>query len=168
MPGHNDDCVVVGEWRLTANHLEEDDAQGVEIRARVEGLALRLLGRHVPRRSEDRARLRLHGIELAGLVVEHLGDAEVEDLENLAGFARRSHFGEEQIVGLEIAVNDAFGVRLGQRAQGLQCRVDCVRGAEPRAAGDALAEGFAVEQLHGQIELTGLGLTEVEDRHRMW
>ena len=48
-------------------------------------------------------------------LAEHLGDAEVEHFDDLFGDATGvDHARVEEVVGLEIAVDDAFGVRLGE------------------------------------------------------
>src|SRR5262245_28938785 len=51
--GEDLDRAVTAKRSFTREHLEEEDAEGEEIRAHVDGLALRLLGRHVGRRAED-------------------------------------------------------------------------------------------------------------------
>ena len=149
-------------------HVIEDDAQRVEVAARVERLALRLLGRHVPRRPEHRARLRLHGVhrELA-VGVQHLGDAEVEDLDDLLVPLVGVDAREEEVVGLEVAVDDPLGVRLGERAQRLPRRLDGLLDPDAPDALDALAERLALEQLHREVEVAVLALAEVEHRDRV-
>jgi hypothetical protein len=71
--------VVAGERRPPGHHLVEDDAEGVDIGAGVDHVALGLLGREVGGRAHDRAGLG----ETLGRVAGP-GDAEVGDLD-LAG-----------------------------------------------------------------------------------
>ena len=86
----------------------------VDVGARVDRLAQRLLGRQVLGRAEDDARL---GQRLAApdCGCGHLGDAEVEDLDHVAlAVALDQH----DVVGLEIAVDDAGAVRVVERRAG--------------------------------------------------
>ncbi len=105
-------------------HLPEDDAEGPDVGAPVDGLSAGLLGRHVRGRAEDdsgaapggRHRGRVHhrgrALEVDGRRgarrVHRLGEAEVEDLD-LA--VRR----ELDVCGLEVAVDDPLLVRLLHR-----------------------------------------------------
>ena len=81
--------------------------------------------------------------------------AEVEDLHLAVA-------GQEEVVGLEVAVHDAAGVRGGEPGRDL--RGDLERLARrQRAADQALAQRLAVEQLHrGEGDLAVLA--EIEDR----
>src|ERR671933_719251 len=84
---------AAAEGRLARQHLVEDDAQGVDVRALVEGVARGLLGRDVARRAVgDLRRVGLLG-------PDQLDDAEVCDLDAVAG---RDH----DVRGLEVAVDD--------------------------------------------------------------
>ena len=53
--------VVARERAAAGEHLVEHDAEGPDVGALVDGLAARLLGRHVGRRAEDHAHLRRRG-----------------------------------------------------------------------------------------------------------
>ena len=79
--------------------LVQDHPERVDVRARVHLLAFDLLGRHV-RGSADHAAGRRQTV----LVVDELGDAEVEDL----GFAA---IGDEDVVRLQVAVNNPVVMR---------------------------------------------------------
>ena len=68
------------------------------------------------------------------LDVEHLRDAEVDELHDVAELARRSPVDvrrEEDVVRLEVAMNDARGVRLRERLARLR---DDLRRPPSRAA----------------------------------
>ncbi len=101
-----------------------------------------------------------------------LGDAEVEHLDHLARCGG-GDAGEEEVVRLEVAVNDAFVVRLGERQQRLAADAPGLLDGEATAPLEPGAEGLADEQLHrqeerglGGRELVGVGigdLAEVED-----
>ncbi len=141
-----------GERRHTDDHLVEDAAERIQIGAMIDrARSARLLGSHVARRAEQRAVDRLR--EAVALIGE-LGDAEVEQLRPIAG----EH---EHVVGLEIAVVDAFGVRGGERA--CDAEPDRARfGLAQRAARDPRLQRFAVEQLHCQERAAVVGVAEVE------
>ena len=129
---HRDELhLVVGLERLPAGeHLEEDHARGVDVGAGVDDLGERLLGRQVLGRPEDHARLRegrdarRRGRETR---LGDLGDAEVEDLDDV-GLAVA--LDEHDVVGLEVAVDDARGVRVRRGRAGSGGR----RRARARAA----------------------------------
>ena len=87
-------------------HLEEQDAQGVDVAPRVDGRRLSgdLLRAHVGERAEELTGARLQGGELY-VGVGHARDAEVEDL-------RLALLVDEDVLGLEVAVDDPFLVRV--------------------------------------------------------
>ena len=74
---------VLGDERpLARDHLEQHDADGIEIGARVDRAAAdRLLRRHVVRRADDDVRLRRVATDVAAQARE----AEVEDADVIAG-----------------------------------------------------------------------------------
>src|SRR5262249_14588201 len=85
------------ERRPAGQALVEDGSQGVDVCGRADrpGAAAGLFRRHVTRRPQDGA-----GLRLAGGVVEFLGEAEVGDLEVAV-------LGDQHVAGLQVAVNDA-------------------------------------------------------------
>ncbi len=139
------------EETLPGQHLEEDDAEGPDVRPAVDRLAAGLLGRHVGRRAEEDSRLRRVGREGGGVLdlrgrgarrVHRLGEAEVEDLDLSVG--RELHVG-----GLEVAVDDPLLVR------GLERLGDLPRDGEglverERAALQPFGEVFALDELHDE------------------
>ena len=101
-------CVAL-ERRSPGRHLEEDDPQREQVRARIERFSERLFGRHVARRAERRP--------AAGLLPRHrdrlrvprrcrrkdLRQSEVEDLDAIG-------VGHHDIAGLEVPVQDSGSV----------------------------------------------------------
>ena len=111
----------------------------------VDRLSSHLLGRHVACRSHGHALHRDGGRKahdrLFGL--SQLGQSEVEDLDAAV-------FGDEDVVRLEVAVNDAFLVGRGEAVRDLHAVAD----REPerqRPAPHSLGEGLAFEQLGDQV-----------------
>ena len=86
--------------------LVEDDAHGVDVGPRVRGLRVELLGRHVERGAEH---VLLAG---PGAPRAQLGDAEIDHLDHVGG-------GDQDVRRLEIAVDHALAVRLGDALRGL-------------------------------------------------
>ena len=94
------------EGPLPREALIEDDAQRVDVGARIQAhFAADLLGRHVVRRSERGALLRQR--HAPGFARVEFRYAEVEDLHERASVL----FCDEQVVGLQIAVDDPGLVR---------------------------------------------------------
>ncbi len=86
-------------------HLVQGRAQRVQIGARIQLGAGRLLRRHERRRAEQRAGPRDDG----RVVVRHAGDAEVAQHQSAA-------LGHQHVARLDVAVDHAGPVRVGQRA----------------------------------------------------
>ena len=134
---HDADRVLRLEGHAPGQHLEEDDAHGVEIAARVELLASPCSGdmySGVPTRkpavvtgaSESRS-----PVSAVRARVGDLRDAEVADLDDVlrppvvVGAAQ-----DHDVLGLEIAMHDAHVVRDGQRGQRLHQDVGDARRRE--------------------------------------
>ena len=79
------------------------------------------------------------GVLAVGKFFDGLGETEVEDLH--AAFA-----GDEDVVGLQVAMRDVFAVRGRQAVRGLDGVVDGLAMRE-RAAGEDGAQGLAFEQV---------------------
>ena len=69
---------------------------------------------------------------------------------------------EEEVRGLEVAVQDAGAVRLGERLAGLEGEVDGRRDVE-RPARDDAHEVLPFEELHHDVRAPGRQATHVED-----
>jgi hypothetical protein len=139
---------------LPAHEREQRRADGEQIGAAVDavGEAHRLLGRHEARRAERGAGARLVAAGLA-----HAGDAEVEELHH--ALAR-----DEDVRGLEIAVDDALRVEARQRLEdvgGDAERLD--RRHLSVLPLPELLHRLALEQLHDEERLVLLGDVVVLD-----
>ena len=120
------------ERRPPAQHLEEDHAQRVDVGAVIDlARAAALLGRHVRGRPHHRCRCASRTERCWRPCCQQLGDAEVEHLHAARGASRRVVGHQEQVVGLEVAVDDAARVRGGQRARGLRGDAARVRRRQP-------------------------------------
>ena len=152
----------VDEGRTSGDQLVEHAADRVEISTVVDVAgALALLRGHVRRRAHDRAGL---GGAAGQADVSQLRDPEVEDLGALAG--RRVGIGNhEDVVGFEVAMDDALGVRRGERAAHAphQQRGLGLRGDAPRL--DPVRQGLSLEELHDQERVPRGHETEVEHLH---
>ena len=80
-------------------------------------------------------------------LLEDLGDPEVEHLHDRPRLVAR----EEDVVGLEIAVNDAQALRPGEGAAHAGQHQRRRREAEHTLAVEALRQGLAVEAFHGDV-----------------
>ena len=104
-----------GIERAARQHFREDYAEGPDVGAPVDGLALGLFRAHVPGRPHDHARQRPphrqggRGCRIGRRRVrrERLGQAEVENFHATLGC-------DLDISGLQVAMDDAFIVRVLQ------------------------------------------------------
>ena len=129
------------EGQRAGAELVDDEAERVEIAARVDRLALALLGRHVRRRAEDRARARA---EVRLRPVKRARDPEVEHLDVVAlAVAIEQH----DVLGLEIAVHDAVRLRAPQRARDLEGDRDGARRCHAAHARQLVAQRLPLEEL---------------------
>ena len=138
--------------RLPRQHLVQDDAQRVDV-----GLVLNLagpfplLGSHVQRRPHRHADLRLYQRRAQTLLLGDLGDAKVQDLGLLA---RRivQVADNDDVVGLQIAVDDALAMRGGQGLGNLPSQLQRVVyfQATPKL-GDTLRQRVSIEIVHHDV-----------------
>ncbi len=162
-------ALLLLEGRLPAEHLVEDDPDGVDVGARRDLAARHLLGRHVLGRAHEDAGLG----EVLPLAGDVFHQAEVEHLDEIRVLAALA---EEHVAGLEIAVDDAEGVGLVDRAAdllgdvvgaGLGDRALLVDGAVEGAPGEELHRDVVdVERLVPAVVEDGDGVGVAEARRR--
>ena len=146
------------EGELAGEQLVEDDADSVKVAASVERVAAALLGAHVLGRAADDARAGDAGTD--GLAA-HLGEPEVHHLDEVAAGPHRL---EDDVLGLEVAVDDLEVVRFGERREHLaQHADDATEGERPFLVLDS-REVTPAEELHDEVQLTVGRLAEVDDR----
>ena len=104
---------------MSGEQLVEQDAQGVDVRRRGDGLAPNLFRTGAVRRHGSGPQRRRGG-EKARVVAQQLGDPEVEQL-------RRAVFSHQDVGGLQIAVDHQVLMRE------LDCGADAAE--EPQALG---------------------------------
>ena len=127
---------------------EEDGPQRPEVGAVVDAArAARLLGAHVLRRAHEHVAAR--DVESLGLLgpAQRLGDAEIEDLDDLLVV----HARQEDIGGLEVTVDDARAVRASQGLAHLRADDPGLPQREAPLAFEAVAEVLAEQQLHHDV-----------------
>jgi hypothetical protein len=116
-------------------------------------LSAQLLRAHVVGRAEHgagRGRDPLGALAVGQLrLVEDLRDAEVDDLRDLGALCESVR--EEDVVGLQVAVDDACAVGLGDRAEHAREDRRGRRGAEAPLAPQAAPQRLAVEELHRDV-----------------
>ena len=136
-----------GEGRLAGQHLVQHRAQRVDVGAAVEpALAGGLLRAHVRGRADDHAGL---GEPLGvARAFQHLADAEVRHQHLAVG-------GEEHVLRLDVAMDDAVAVGVVQGGRGLARDPERVAHRELLLAGEAGAEGLALDVGHGEPEPAG-------------
>ena len=120
---------VAGERRLAGQHVIGRDAERVDVAAGVELAAFDLFGAHVERRAHRDADLR----EVRAAVALHAGEAEVGDFHFAAA-------GEHDVFGLDVAVDDAFAGRFGERGGDLPQDIERELRRERAAAANDFAQ----------------------------
>ena len=143
---------VLGEREPAGQQLVEHHPGGVDVGRRRQLLGLGLLGRHVRGRAEHLSRLGRQRLVAA----DHLGDAEVRDLQHL-------RLAEQEVLGLDVSVQDAL--RVGALHGGAGGESDGTGGVHRHAlAGEPAPDGAAGELLHHQ-EAEPVELDEVVHGH---
>ncbi len=149
--------------RTAGRHFVQHQPEREEVRSRVDLFAAQLLRRHVGQRADNAARV---GQERSGLELRRrrvsrrnarvgFDEAEVENL--------RSVRGQQDVGGLDIAVDDAGGMsRLkGVGEGGADLEDDPL---VQRAVRDSLLQGLTLEQLHDNECLAIGRFSDVVDR----
>ena len=137
---------VGGERRVPRQTLEENAAERVHVGARVDRIAEELLGTHVLGRADHEPALRQR---VFLRIVHRLGDAEVDDLGDL--FAR-AIARDDDVVGLEIAVDDAELVRGVQSVGDLAREVDRAARVEGAVFLENGRQRLTVDVLHHEVD----------------
>ena len=137
------------ERPATRDHLIEDHAQRVLIGGGRRRRALDLLWRHVGGGARDLAAGFVHGQRQVGAFVFRaaLREAEVGDDEAHV-LARRGR--EHHVLGLEVAVHDPRAMRGRESRPHLPCQNQRVGSGEPPLAPETIAQGLAMQELHGE------------------
>lgn len=135
--------------------LVEDRPEGVEVAPGIDRLTPHLLGRHVGRRSDDDP-----GLGELTVGRPRLGDAEVEHLCLEAGSVRD----EEDVVGLDVAVDDAGAVGGVERPADVAGEQGDLSGSPRAESVDHVGEAHPGEVLHDEEGRAVVQLSRVEDR----
>ncbi len=144
-------------------HLVHHHAEREEVAALVDGLAAGVLGRHVGDGADGHPG-RCQGMLLgdrdvdrgqAAAVRHHLRETEVHHLHLAA-------LGDEDVAGLDVAVEDALAVRGVERVRDVDRDVDDPIDRQ-RAGAEDLVQGGAVDQLHHD-EAAAVMLADVVER----
>ena len=146
------------ERQRAGQQLVEDDAERVDVRARVDRHARSLLGAHVLRRAEQAAELRRARVVDVDRPLDRLREAEVDDVrQRLAGLLV-----DEHVARLEVAMHDTALMRVMDRAahrdEQRHARVD--RQSMLVAIG---RQRQAVEVVHREERAAVLGAARFED-----
>ena len=134
--------------RATRHQLEEDDAERPEVRLRVDVFGERICsGDMYSGEPIERSRLR-RSAPKPPAPVEHLRDAEVEHLDRRLPSERRT---QKRLRRLEVPVNDAERVRLGEGVAGLQHEVDGLLDRQRAPLLEPRGEVAALQVLHHHV-----------------
>ena len=160
MHGQHLDRVLGPERRDPGQHLVQHHRQGVEVGARVDPAAHRLLRRDVggrPDRGADPGQI-IVGRPLGLVRVHQLGDAEVEDLGEV-GIA--ALLDQDDVGRLDVAVDDVGGVGVPQAAQDVTGDVQRAASRQPFLVVEEVGQEHPVDQLHHQVEAAAAQRAEI-------
>ena len=149
------------EGKLTGEQLEGQHAEREDIAATIEGFAADLLGAHELRRAQNDSRLSELGELRTGPAL--LGETEIHDHRaRIIGLARVGN--EHDVLGLEIPMHDAEIVGVLESMTDLDEDRDPLRQGKGAMRPFSLAERFALEKRHHEIEHPVGRLSQPEDR----
>ena len=130
---------IAGKGKLEAEQLVEDRPGRKHVRARVDGPAFHLFGRHVVQRAHHHAGLR-HARPTEAR------DAEVENLQNPV-------VADDDVAGLDVAVHDARAMRVMEAGAEVLHDLKLPRQRRRLVALEERAERFALDVLHRDVRL---------------
>ncbi len=136
------------EGAFAGQHFIENGSEAKDVGAIIDGLAAHLLGRHIAGGADDHAGIGTvgdrRGIAIGfSLTMDQFGQSEVQNFDAAV-------FGEEEILRLEIAVNDALVVRSGESMRDLNSVIDGFA-SRKWAALQGLPQRFADEQFGDEV-----------------
>ena len=131
-------------------HLVEHDPDCVEVCGWANGQPTCLLGRKILCGTDDRAGLSHLGLSRAG-------NAEVSHLRLAISL-------DQNVLGLDVAVDHAFLVGDAERGENLQGEADCALRFERSLAADQLLERLTIDELLHDVR-HAVGLRMVVDLH---
>ena len=138
--GHGDEAVAA-EGQLPGQALVEHDAQRVDVGARVDRAAVGLLGREVVGAPDEHVGARDAGLPVR---VEGARDPEVGELHGPVA-------GEEDVLGLDVAVDHPLRLGVGQGAADLGADAGGLGGRQRPLAPDARLEVLPLHELHDEV-----------------
>ena len=145
-----------GKRRFTHHHFIRHRAQRIDVTARVDGaLTHRLFGTHVAWRAEREPRL-CHA--LATRALHRQRNAKVGD--------ERRPIMQENVLGLDIAVDDVLAVRVVERARHFACNTYGISDGQLTFAFEACTQRFARDERHHVVQ-QAVRLAAVEQRENV-
>ena len=144
------------ERRVAGKHFVQHGAQRIPITSRIDdAFAHRLLGTHVLRRTKTQPRLR-HA--LAARALHRACNADVGN--------ERAAIVQQNVLGLDVAMDHAVPVRVVQRTRDLTCDAQRVGDGELPLAFQSRAKRLASHQWHHVVQQP-VGLAAVEERQNV-
>ena len=132
---------IPSEWGLSGEKLEEQDACRIQIRACIHRLTLCLLGGKVLSGANDCVRLSHRRLRIGDCA----GNTEVHDLDFALG-------GQHDVAGLDVAVDQASGMRVLQRREYAGNNVnDLGNGEGARVVGEQVLQRTPINVFHDDV-----------------
>ncbi len=132
----------------------EDDSEGINVARSRDGVSSDLLGTGEGRRQKTYLRHRL--LERCRLGLENLRHAEIEELGN-------AFFGNEDVAGLDVAVDNQVSVRILHRAAHRGKQLEPARNGETVRVAIGV-EVLAIDVLHHEVGQTFFGCSAIQQR----
>src|SRR5208282_5887606 len=153
---------VAPKWQRSCTHLVQNRTEREQVRASIKFLPSNLLRRHIRHSSQRTAGtgemfLGLDSRGASGNRLEfsrHLGQPEIENL-------RLTSIRNEDVRGLDVAMDDAFGVSCIEPIGNLDAQIKHLLDPQ-RLARDPVSERLTLQQFHGD-EGSPIGLIDLVD-----